>query len=179
MRKLHQAVASAAIGLAAVSAVTGCAAGATKVIVITASPAAAVTRVSTQSTAVAAAPVTVARSRTRPARRAPITTTARRPVATYVDPVTVVQKFYTDLNSRDFQAAYAIGGYNTFGGNDYQRWVAGYADTTGVIGHASDAGNGVVDTSFEAYHTDGSVQTYAGTYTVRNGVIVAGHMHLV
>lgn len=100
-------------------------------------------------------------------------------VAPYVDPVAVVQKYYSDLNSKDFRAAWNAGGYNFTNGGSFSSWVAGYADTTGVIGTARDIGGGVVSTQFSAVHIDGSVVRYAGTYTVHGDTIVAAHMRRV
>ncbi len=110
---------------------------------------------------------------------APKTTRTTHAVSPYVDPVAVVQKYYSDLNSKNFRAAWDAGGYNFTNGGSYNSWVAGYSDTTGVIGTATDIGGGVVSTQFSAVHVDGSVVRYAGTYTVRGAVIVAGHMHRV
>lgn len=98
------------------------------------------------------------------------------PVATYISPVAVVQNFYSALNRKDFQTAWSLGGYNFTNGGDYYSWVAGYRDTNGVTGTATDIGGGVVATSFSAVHDDGSVTTYSGTYTVRDGIIISGKM---
>jgi hypothetical protein len=88
------------------------------------------------------------------------------------DPAEIVREFYGDLNSGDYQAAWALGG-NNIAGTDYGTWVAGYATTVGVTGQATDAGGGVVDATFTASHGDGSAETYSGTYTVSDGVIVS------
>jgi hypothetical protein len=88
------------------------------------------------------------------------------------DPATVVREFYADLNSGDYQAAWALGG-NNIAGTDYATWVSGYATTDSVSGQATDAGGGVVDVTFTAYQSDGSATTYSGTYTVSGGVIVS------
>jgi hypothetical protein len=95
--------------------------------------------------------------------------------APYVDPVTVVQNFYNALARGDYQTAWNLGGKN-IGGLDYNSWVAAYATTAGVYGTASDLGGGVVQVSFSAVQTDGSVKTFAGTYTVSGGVIVAANI---
>lgn len=111
-----------------------------------------------------AAPPTAA-----PAQPAPPT------VSPNVDPVTVVQDFYDALARGDYPTAWALGGKN-IGGMDYNSWVAAYATTAGVYGTASDLGGGVVQVSFSAVQSDGSVKTFAGTYTVSGGVIVAANI---
>jgi hypothetical protein len=97
------------------------------------------------------------------------------PAAPYVDPVTVVQNFYDALARGDYQTAWNLGGKN-IGGLDYNSWVAAYATTAGVYGTASDLGGGGVQVSFSAVQADGSVKTFAGTYTVLGGVIVAANI---
>jgi hypothetical protein len=97
---------------------------------------------------------------------------AAPPAAPYVDPVTVVQNFYDALARGDYPTAWELGGKN-IGGMDYNSWVAAYATTAGVYGTARDLGGGVVQVSFSAVQSDGSVKTFAGTYTVSGGVIVA------
>jgi hypothetical protein len=42
-----------------------------------------------------------------------------------------------------------------------------------VYGTASDLGGGAVEVSFSAVQSDGSSKTFAGTYAVSGGVIVA------
>ena len=97
-----------------------------------------------------------------------------------VDAASVVNKFYDDLNSKNYRAAWDEGGDNVSHGLDYSSWVAGYSDTLKVTGlHTSDSGGGVVSTRFSSVHTDGSTVEYSGTYTVRGGVIVSGHMNAV
>jgi hypothetical protein len=83
-----------------------------------------------------------------------------------------VREFYGYLNAGDYSDAWTIGGGNVAGA-DYASWVAGYAGTVAVHGAATGAGGGVVDVQFGAVQSDGSVNTYSGTYTVSGGVIVA------
>lgn len=111
------------------------------------------------------------------AAAAPAPASSRAVTAT--DPAALVRKFYGDLNSKNFKAAWDEGGSNFANGGDYYSWVAGYADTTNVRGTATDAGGGVVRTRLTATHADGSTVVYQGTYTVRNGKIVAAALHRV
>ncbi len=84
-----------------------------------------------------------------------------------------VRQFYRDINARDYQAAWKLGGSNLSGGSGYDAWVAGYATTASVTVTASDTSGGVVQVTISAVQDNGSVRTYAGTYTVRNGVITS------
>jgi hypothetical protein len=88
----------------------------------------------------------------------------------------VVDHFYQDLNARDYQAAWQLGGSNVSGGVGYSAWVAGYAATASVSASTVQDNGGTVSVNITAKQTDGSVKTYAGTDTVANGVIVAAHI---
>jgi len=88
----------------------------------------------------------------------------------------VVDQFYQDLNARDYQAAWQLGGSNVSGGAGYSAWVAGYATTASISASTVQDSDGTVSVSITATQTNGGVKTYAGTYTVANGVIVAAHI---
>jgi hypothetical protein len=81
-------------------------------------------------------------------------------------PVNVIYNFYDALNAHDYQRAWELGGSN-IAGTSYDNWVAGYAGTAGLYVTAQDMGGGVVQVSITATREDGSVQDYAGTYTIR------------
>lgn len=87
-----------------------------------------------------------------------------------------VLAYYGDLNAKDFTDAWNIGGSNLNGGSGYAAWVHGY-DTTANIDVGAYSWNGAaVETTIVATQTDGSVKTYAGTYTVENGAITSANM---
>ena len=88
----------------------------------------------------------------------------------------VVDRFYRDLNARDYQAAWQLGGSTVSGGAGYSAWVAGYATTASISASIVQDSDGTVSVSIIATQTNGGVKTYAGTYTVANGVIVAAHI---
>jgi hypothetical protein len=88
----------------------------------------------------------------------------------------VVDQFYQDLNARDYQAAWQLGGSNLSGGVGYSAWVAGYATTASINASTVQDNDGTVSVNITATQTDGSVKTYAGTCTVANGVIVSAHI---
>jgi hypothetical protein len=88
----------------------------------------------------------------------------------------VVTQYYQDITDGNYAAAWALGGRN-IGGSSYAGWVAGYATTASVsLGTASDFGSDQVQAELTAQQDDGSVRNYTGTYTVRNGVIVAANI---
>ena len=59
-------------------------------------------------------------------------------------------------------------------GAGYDAWVAGYSTTANIsLGTASEWGSGQVRVGITATQTDGSVNTYTGTYTVTNGEITS------
>ncbi len=93
--------------------------------------------------------------------------------AYFTDSTAVVQQFYQDINNGDYSDAWALGGDN-IGGTDYSGWVAGYDTTVSVsLGTFSAFGSDQVQASLSAVQSDGSTNTYEGTYTVSGGVIVA------
>jgi hypothetical protein len=88
----------------------------------------------------------------------------------------VVDQFYQDLNARNYQAAWELGGSNLSGGADYSTWAAGYATTASISASTAQNNGGTVSAAITATQADGTVKTYAGTYTVANGVITAAHI---
>ena len=86
----------------------------------------------------------------------------------------VVQQYYDYLNAKDFSAAWDMGG-RYIGGCDYSSWVAGYSTTSWVTLSTWDyyPGYNAVGVTISATQTDGSVRTYAGSYTVNNGAITS------
>jgi hypothetical protein len=91
--------------------------------------------------------------------------------------VAVVGQYYQDITNGDYQGAWAIGGANIAAqnGQSYGSWVAGYSSTTAIISITSSGtwNDGTVWCYISAVQLDGSVNTYYGTYTVANGVIVS------
>jgi hypothetical protein len=95
------------------------------------------------------------------------------PAPELVNAQAVVTQFYADINDDDFADAWNIGGDN-IAGPDYDAWVAGFANTQSVILNSwGYFGSDEVTVDLTAPQSDGSVQTYQGTYTVENGVIVS------
>jgi hypothetical protein len=93
--------------------------------------------------------------------------------AYFTNSTAVVQQFYQDINDGDYSDAWALGGDN-IGGSDYASWMAGYDSTVSVyLGTFSAFGSDQVQASLSALQSDGTTNTYEGTYTVSGGVIVA------
>ena len=86
----------------------------------------------------------------------------------------VVQQYYDYLNTKNFSAAWAMGG-RYIGGSDYASWAAGYATTSWITLSTWDyyPGYNAVGVTITAGQSDGSVRTYAGSYTVSGGVITS------
>jgi hypothetical protein len=99
------------------------------------------------------------------------------PPGSIVNAEAVVTQFYQDITDQDYQAAWALGGDNVSGGVGYEAWVAGYATTASItLGTFSYWGSDQVQVQISALQSDGSVNTYTGTYTAENGVITAANV---
>ncbi|MEU4201906.1 hypothetical protein [Streptomyces sp. NPDC045470] len=99
------------------------------------------------------------------------------PTATARDAASVVQDYYAAVNARDFRRAWDLGGKNL--GGTYDAFAAGFADTARDTVRVVDVSGDVVTVTLEAEQRDGSVRTFAGTYTVRGGAIVAADIQVV
>jgi hypothetical protein len=90
-------------------------------------------------------------------------------------PVAVVQDYFAAINARDYQRAWVRGGKNT--NESYAQFVAGFADTDHdtltIVGVQGD----VVTVDFTAVHTDGTQQTFSGTYTATGDTITTYSVH--
>jgi hypothetical protein len=97
--------------------------------------------------------------------------------------VAVVTQYYQDVSDKNYAAAWAIGGSNLSAenGQTYDSWVAGYADTTASISITSYGtwSNGTVWCYISAVQNSGAVNTYYGTYTVANAVILSASIRQV
>jgi hypothetical protein len=89
-------------------------------------------------------------------------------------PRDVVAAYYDAINNRDYATAWSLGGKNL--GGTYDQFVAGFADTAHDDVTIDTANGAVVHIRLEATQNDGSIRSYQGTYTVRDGVIVSAHV---
>jgi hypothetical protein len=125
--------------------------------------------------------------KTTPPKTTPPTTQPSKTPAPVQPPLTngvaVVTQYYQDVSDKNYAAAWAIGGSNLAAqnGQTYASWVAGYADTTASISITSYGtwSNGTVWCYISAVQYSGTVNTYYGTYTVANGVIVSASIRQV
>lgn len=100
---------------------------------------------------------------------------APSPSPSTADPAQVVRDYYAAINAGDYATAWALGGQNL--GGSYQDFVSGFSDTSyDTVTIVSSSGE-AVQIELDAEQTDGSHRYFAGTYTVRDGVIVAAHIN--
>jgi hypothetical protein len=89
--------------------------------------------------------------------------TPRRPAAT-------VRAYVAAINGHHYARAWRLGGRNA--GGSYADFVLGFSgtakDTLTIVSVSGD----VVTARLDAQQTDGTVDTYQGTYTVQHGVII-------
>jgi transcriptional regulator with XRE-family HTH domain len=104
-----------------------------------------------------------------PATVAP-TVRATLPARTLAGPAATVRAYVAAINGHDYARAWSLGGRNT--GRSYPSFVSGFSttarDTLTMVSVSGD----VVTARLTAQQTDGTVDTYQGTYTVDSGVIV-------
>ncbi|MGY5126490.1 hypothetical protein [Streptomyces nigrescens] len=92
------------------------------------------------------------------------------------DPVDVVEAYFRAINNGEYVAAWALGGKHITG-RPYDYFVRTFSDTArDDVTVRSVVGNNV-EVELDATQTDGTHRYFAGTYTVRDGVIVAARIH--
>ncbi|GAA2617382.1 hypothetical protein Stube_65230 [Streptomyces tubercidicus] len=92
------------------------------------------------------------------------------------DPAEVVEAYFQAINNGEYVAAWALGGKNITG-RPYDYFVRTFSDTSrDDVTVRSVVGN-TVEVELDATQTDGTHRYFAGTYTVRDGVIVAARIH--
>jgi Helix-turn-helix domain len=109
-----------------------------------------------------------------PARVPPRLKTGLRPghpaTVTPTGPVATVRAYVAAINGHDYARAWHLGGRNT--GASYSGFVSGFSttakDTLAIVSVSA----GVVTARLTARQTDGTIDTYQGTYTVDHGIIV-------
>lgn len=106
-------------------------------------------------------------------------TAGHRPVAPdqpAPDPTEVVEAYFRAINNGEYVAAWALGGKNITG-RPYDYFVRTFSDTArDDVTVRSVVGN-TVEVELDATQTDGTHRFFAGTYTVRDGAIVAARIH--
>lgn len=89
--------------------------------------------------------------------------------ATVRDAAATVEAYFDAINAGDYEEAWALGGKNL--GGSYSAFTDGLADTVEDTVQILDVEGGVVTVHLDALQTDGTVRSFAGTYTVTDGVI--------
>ena len=178
--KLDKVVAIPAIALAAGLSLTACGSVKAPVAAVTHTVTAPAARVANQPPTPAPTTPAATTPAPQPAKtvyvQAPAAPAAPAEPAYFTNSTAVVQQFYQDINNGDYSGAWALGGDN-IGGSDYAGWVAGYDTTVSVtLGTFSAFGSDQVQASLSALQSDGTTNTYEGTYTVSGGVIVAANI---
>jgi hypothetical protein len=102
------------------------------------------------------------------------TTSPATTLPTASSALTVVQEYFAAINARDFQRAWDLGGKNL--SSDYATFVNGFSNTASSTLTSASSQDDTVDVTLEATQTSGERQTYQGTYTVRDGVIVSANV---
>ena len=107
---------------------------------------------------------------------APTTTAAPPPATSAASPQTVVEQYFAAINAHDYALAWALGGKNLQGGS-YDSFVQGFSTTSSDDVTIVSTSGDVVTIQLDATQTDGTHKFFAGTYTVKDGVIVAADVH--
>jgi hypothetical protein len=87
-----------------------------------------------------------------------------------LDPASAIQHFYLSVATYQYEEAYAMLSEGFQARHPYQSWVDGYDETAFVqveTGAATgDADTATVPVTITAWHNDGSIHTFGGTYTL-------------
>ncbi|WP_406469008.1 hypothetical protein [Streptomyces sp. NBC_01594] len=88
----------------------------------------------------------------------------------------MVEGYFSAINDGDYVAAWALGGKNTVGGR-YDTFVESFTDTAKDRVTINSVVGETVEVEIDAKQSDGSHRFFAGTYTVRDGVIIHADIH--
>jgi len=108
-----------------------------------------------------------------PASPGPASSASPSASATPSGPAAVVQAYYAAINNHDCGTAWNLGGDNLSAarGQTYQQFCQGFNSTSHDIVTVDSVAGDTVAVTIVAQQTDGSSQTYRGSYVVGNGVI--------
>jgi len=90
-------------------------------------------------------------------------------VAAPPGPAATVRAYIAAINRHDYPRAWNLGGKNT--GHSYNAFASGFSGTASDRVTIVSVSGDVVTVRLAATQTDGSVDSYQGTYTVVDGVI--------
>ena len=116
---------------------------------------------------------------TTPDHPATVTPTPRAtvPARPRTGPAATVRAYIAAINGHDYAQAWNLGGRNM--GGSYSGFVSGFSTTARDTLTVTSVSGDVVTAQLTAQQTDGSVETYQGTYTVDHGVIVGADVFQV
>jgi hypothetical protein len=97
--------------------------------------------------------------------------------AAAVSPPTVVKRYYAAISRRAYLRAWQLGGDHTT--SSFSSFKAGFSNTVRDVVVITGWQGYTVTADFKAVHTDGTVQSYMGTYVVGSGVITSFSVHRV
>lgn len=84
-------------------------------------------------------------------------------------PAATVQAYIAAINGHDYARAWRLGGRNSV--SSFASFKQGFGTTAKDTLNIESVSGNVVTGRLSALQSDGSVKTYHGTYTVKNGVI--------
>jgi hypothetical protein len=89
----------------------------------------------------------------------------------------VVSAYYGDIESGNYQQAYALIGDGSTTGQSYQQFAAGFACTGAqAVSENWDSGDQVNFNLAATNSCNGATQYFTGTDTVQNGIIVGANV---
>jgi hypothetical protein len=88
----------------------------------------------------------------------------------------VVERYFAAINAGNYAIAWLLGGMNISQGS-YDSFVQGFAGTSSDTVTIVSVSGDTVTVQLDAAQTDGTHKYFAGTYTVKEGVIVAADIH--
>jgi hypothetical protein len=91
--------------------------------------------------------------------------------------VATVRAYYAAINQHRYARAWRLGGRNT--GSSYQSFISGFATTAHDRVTIQFVSGNIVTAELTARLTDGTVNTYQGTYFVHHGVITRFNVHQI
>lgn len=95
---------------------------------------------------------------------------------TAAGPKRTVEEYFDAINAGHYKHAWELGGKNLQGGS-YSSFVQGFENTARDSVTIVSVVGDTVEVELDATQSDGTHRNFAGTYTVRKGVIVAADIH--
>ncbi|MGD3112709.1 hypothetical protein [Streptomyces sp. YGL11-2] len=87
-----------------------------------------------------------------------------------------MKSYFDAINAADYRQAWELGGKNIQGG-PYESLEKSFEGTANESVTINSVNGETVEVELDATQTDGTHRHFAGTYTVRDGAIVAADIH--